>query len=92
MAAKIHRVQSRTDQTLYVFHCPGCGYGHPFEVPRWSWNGSMDRPTFIPSLWCNKSDPASSCHSVVTDGKIRFLDECFHNLKGQTVEIPDWED
>lgn len=30
------------------------------------------------------------CHSFVTDGKIQFLDDCTHSLKGQTVEIPDW--
>lgn len=29
------------------------------------------------------------CHSFVTDGKIQFLDDCTHSLKGQTVELPD---
>lgn len=31
------------------------------------------------------------CHSFVTDGKIRFLDDCYHNLAGQTVDLPDWD-
>ena len=31
------------------------------------------------------------CHSFVTDGKIQFLEDCTHTLKGQTVEIPDWK-
>lgn len=31
------------------------------------------------------------CHSFVTDGKIQFLDDCTHNLKGQTVELPNWD-
>jgi hypothetical protein len=33
------------------------------------------------------------CHSYVTDGKIRFLDDCTHELAGKTVEledVPDW--
>lgn len=30
------------------------------------------------------------CHSFVTDGKIQFLGDCTHALKGQTVEIPEW--
>jgi len=30
------------------------------------------------------------CHSFVTDGRIRFLDDCTHELKGQTVDLPDW--
>lgn len=32
------------------------------------------------------------CHSFVTDGKIQFLNDCFHSLKGQTVDLPDWEE
>lgn len=34
----------------------------------------------------------SLCHSFVTDGKIQFLDDCTHALKGQTVDLPDWND
>lgn len=75
----------------YVFHCPGCGYGHPVEVPRWTWNGSLTAPTFTPSLLCNGADPRTRCHSYITDGRIQFLDDCAHALKGQTVEIPDWD-
>lgn len=49
--------------------------------------------------YCNlaKEDGEESncyhCHSFVTDGKIWFLDDCTHKLKGQTVDlspIPDW--
>lgn len=29
------------------------------------------------------------CHSFVTDGKIRFLNDCTHELAGQTVDLPD---
>ena len=40
---------------LLGFDCPGCGFFHQVAVgdgpgPRWDWNGSMDRPTFAPSL------------------------------------------
>jgi len=30
------------------------------------------------------------CHSFVTDGKIKYLDDCTHHLKGQTVELLDF--
>ena len=43
----------------YSFMCLGCGHRHhiatqePFENGAiWSWNGSMDRPTFQPSYLC----------------------------------------
>ena len=29
----------------------------------------------------------SVCHSFVTDGKIRFLDDCTHDMAGQIVDL-----
>lgn len=84
---------------IWVFHCPGCGYGHPFHTdPKhhpthqsWEWNGSVDSPTISPSLLIFKDVPAQRCHSFIKDGRIQFLDDCFHALKGQTVDIPDYD-
>lgn len=79
------------------FHCPGCKSSHPFEVDApggagWSWNGSVVRPTFAPSLLVNGHDAATRCHSFVRDGRIEFLSDCHHALKGQTVELPMWDE
>lgn len=30
-----------------------------------------------------------TCHSFVENGMIRFLDDCFHELAGKTVEMED---
>lgn len=83
---------------LYVFHCPGCKYGHPFEVDApngtgWTWNGSLDKPTFTPSLLVHGGGIGTHprCHSFVTDGRIQFLSDCEHALANQTVELPDWD-
>ena len=27
------------------------------------------------------------CHSFVTDGKIRFLNDCTHEMAGETVDL-----
>ena len=32
------------------------------------------------------------CHSFVREGQIQFLDDCTHALKGQTVELPDFQE
>jgi len=32
------------------------------------------------------------CHSFVRDGRIEFLSDCTHALKGQTVDLPDLPD
>ena len=31
------------------------------------------------------------CHSFITDGKIQFLNDCTHELVGQTVEMVEWD-
>lgn len=93
MAAKIHNYGSGD----WGFECPGCGYGHSFRVngepgrPQWSWNGSIDAPTFTPSLMVNRGT-STQCHSNVTDGRIQFHADCEHALAGQTVDLPDWVD
>jgi hypothetical protein len=56
------------------------------------------------NCWCSynaeqiaKGEPQSGykcsvCHSFIKDGKIQFLGDCTHELAGQTVNLPDWDD
>jgi hypothetical protein len=96
---------SVSEKGYAIFKCPGCGYNHRIRVkikgqallpePVWSWNESCDTPTISPSINFQSVDAQGldvHCHTFVTDGKIQFLGDCTHALKGQTVEIPDWED
>ena len=94
MGIKIHEMGKETG--MLAFHCPGCEYGHAFNIntkiqPCWGWNGSLDKPTFTPSLLINKDNGPSRCHSFVKDGMIQFLGDSFHKLANQTVELPDWD-
>ncbi len=73
------------------FYCPGCKCSHAFTLPNWTWNGSLEKPTFSPSLLCNGHDPSSRCHSFVKDGRIQFLEDCHHHLAGKTVDVPACE-
>lgn len=36
-----------------LFDCPGCRCAHQIKVGTWTWNGSVDAPTFTPSLLVN---------------------------------------
>lgn len=60
--------------------------------PVWTFDGNMESPTFAPSLLCNKDWAERRCHSFVRAGQIQYLDDCFHALAGQTVDLPsdDW--
>lgn len=96
-------LRKREHEILVTFQCPGCKSGHTFRVdaddqfkgPVWAWNNNLDRGTFSPSLlyrWDgleNGVEVKKVCHSFVTDGKIRFLSDCTHDLKDQTVDIPE---
>jgi hypothetical protein len=50
------------------------------------------------SCWCtyNKEHPNETpsfhcyrCHTWINDGKVIFLDDCSHELKGQTLDLID---
>lgn len=57
----------------------------------WTFNGDFDKPTFRASLLIGAHDATYRCHSFITDGKIQFLGDCFHELKNQTVDLPEIE-
>ena len=47
---------------------------------------NADRPDQEPAFRCRR------CHSFVRDGKIQFLSDCSHELVGQTMDLPDFEE
>ena len=88
------------------FDCEGCGMPHSVMIgegsgPRWAWNGSMETPTFTPSIhvsWFEPSDKDGEfddplkdvkkvCHSFVAGGVIQYLDDCTHRLAGQSAPL-----
>jgi hypothetical protein len=95
----IAALQTHPDGSQSVlFDCPGCGMLHAPSVksetrPRWEWNGSLEAPTFSPSIlvtWTHGENyEARRCHSYVRDGRIEFLSDCTHALAGQTVPLPE---
>jgi len=74
----------------YIIYCQRCKNHHAFD-DRWTFNGDFEKPTFSPSMLVNKNEPRRRCHSFVTDGKIQFLSDCFHEFAGQTLDLEDIE-
>ena len=96
---KVSTVKDRPGE--FHFWCPGCEMMHVVYTdkttkgPCWVFNGNMEFPTFNPSIrvqWHKNGVGDQLCHSFVKDGKIQFLGDCTHSLKGQTVKIPNWDD
>lgn len=73
--------------------------------PKWTFNGNVEKPTFKPSLRLFTTDDEDDngqklpqpvertiCHLFVTDGQIIFCGDSDHDLKGQTVALPELPD
>lgn len=87
------KLYQTSEHTLWHF-CPGCQTPHPIPLRTpeqyngWSGPENPQLPTFNPSL--GQHAKGGYCHYFITHGKIHFLDDCWHELKGQTVELPDY--
>lgn len=67
---------------------------------RWSFDGNVQRPTFSPSINLKINTPdmgkhyqpdvaSTVCHYFIRDGRIEFLSDCTHHLRGTTVDLPE---
>ena len=74
----------------YHFYCPGCKDLHTVGAS-WTFNGSMDAPTFQPSVLVTyPGDQGKRCHSFIKDGWMQFLNDCTHWAAGKTVPMEEW--
>lgn len=68
----------------------------------WGYNGNPNTPTFTPSVlmstwyWdeATQTKIPYTCHSFVESGRINFLGDCTHELRGwhDLAEWPDWQE
>ena len=79
----------------YAVYCPGCKSHHCYYTEKinssgakWTFNGDEENPTFLPSMLSKAG--LFICHSFITNGKIQYLNDCTHELKGLTIKIEDF--
>ena len=77
-----------------IFYCEGCKGNHRVFVdtkvkPSWSWNGDLEKPTLKPSIKVTYSRDGKCCHSFVTNGMIKYLGDCYHELKNKTIPLTE---
>ena len=82
--------------TQYLYFCKGCGYEHAFALKvdggHHDFNMDLDNPTVSPSLVHDFTpDHKHRCHSFIKNGKIQYLSDCAHELRGKTIDLPDYE-
>lgn len=76
----IERVNS-----FWIFWCPGCKENH-YINDNWTFDGNVEKPTISPSVRVSQ-DGNTLCHLFISAGKIRYLPDCIHELKNQTVDM-----
>ncbi len=87
---KARRIIDYNGNEHIAYNCPGCGYEHVFSPKVHTFNNDLDSLTVSPSLLLNNPQGHHTCHSFVKEGKIQFLNDCWHALNGQTVDLPDY--
>jgi hypothetical protein len=61
----------------------------------WTWNGDVDKPTLKPSIKTTTHGEGGVeivCHVWLNDGMVQFLDDCTHELRGQTVGLMELDE
>jgi hypothetical protein len=74
-----------------TFFCHGCQQTHTLPICPYekglAFSGTPDKPSLMPAVLI--TDGTNLCHSLITDGKIRYLSDSNHQLSGKEVELPD---
>lgn len=79
----------------YSFFCPACKEPHviPTTGPvAWTFNDSLDRLTFNPSVRHTSPPSPYCCHYFIRDGNITFCGDCSHDMKNKTVALSEVTD
>lgn len=91
---KLRRIAFGDRYFYHQFNCPGCGIEHAVKLEGaniWAWNGDLIEPTLNPSIlvqgvlgaYSTPPDPTPYlCHSFIENGRINFLNDCTHALRG----------
>ena len=89
-------MKAALEEGCLVIFCPGCGHKHHIAVNgldpahriQWKWNNDLFHPTLEPSVRYSV-DERTVCHFHIENGFIRFVNDYWHPLAGQTIELPD---
>lgn len=87
----------------YFWFCPGCKEIHGVPVPRWTFDGNVDAPSFSPSVRHYELEnkelgipEKTTCHYWVKEGRLEFVGDSDHELAGKTVPMvelgPEYSD
>lgn len=74
------------DAGILYYYCPECKVVHPIPKNGWTFSGTEECPTFVPSFGQHASK--GYCHCTITDGKMKFYPDSYHG-RSDTIDLPD---
>lgn len=88
---KLKKIPGSETRWEYVFGCPACNEEHTINNT-WEFDGNYELPTISPSILVegyrgDKNTEYGSpfrCHSWITNGKIKFFEDCSHDTPKET--------
>jgi hypothetical protein len=90
------KLQTTDTEGDYLHYCPACRQMHLINTRRknqngaqWTFDGNMEKPTFSPSINILKEGGGSQCHYFIQVGYILYAQDSHHDMKGQTIEMPE---
>jgi hypothetical protein len=101
----LHRVEGGQIVLFWCPGCKETHQVHIEGKTKWGFNGDYVKPTFTPSYltWLDPNPNADPkfrnglyrkgfrCHSFITDGQIKYLEDCTHELAGKIVDLQPFE-
>ena len=90
-ATHVRLEMPRPENTMRTLILPVIQRGAREGTRCWSWNGDTENPTLRPSILTHGRNENGdwACHSWVNDGVAQFLDDCTHELAGQSLPLID---
>lgn len=76
---------------MLFYYCKACDLAHNADITKWTWNGDVYLPSFTPSF-VHHLNNGLICHTVISNGKIHYANNCSHSLKDKTIDLPDFPD
>jgi hypothetical protein len=84
---RISKILRNAEDNRLLFWCPGCNRAHQIQHGygsgnRWGWNGSVDKPTFTPSIHVRYSHPKgySNENPAPIGWKGEYVDDICHSF------------
>jgi hypothetical protein len=93
LSAKLVKYETEGGSTYIYHYCVPCKHCHQYQVPRWTFNGNIEAPSFSPSMRefyrAKDGGEKTLCHYFLTDGIMKYCGDSPHDMAGKEMPLAD---